>query len=347
MKLVCNFCMDERELTGLVRIPLLVLEQASELGLDRDELMRAAALDEAELEDPDARIPFSNVLKLWQAVDEHSGDPAIGLRIGRRVNAHQLGLVGCAMYYSRTLGEAYERFARYGRIISEAVQFGLTRADKRHKLVFNAHPSLKALHHPLNAQLAAVLAIGREITGTAFGPREINVPYHRPGNVADFRLVLGAPIRFDQQQASIIFDSKQLDLAVEAADPTVTGYLDELADRTLELLPDQSPLVLKIKRALWPQLSSGKASLRQTAAALGMSSRTLQRVLLEYGTSFSEVLDSFRRELTSELLANMQLPTQDIAFLLGYAEPSTFYRAFRRWTGTSPSQYRARKTGMQ
>ncbi len=334
--------MTEYELTNLVRIPLLMLEYAERFGIDRGELLRLASITPATLADPDTRLPMSALLRLWRAILERQEGTAISVRIGSTCKATRLGLVGYAMYYSRDLLEALHRFSRYIHIISEAVQFEVAKDGEHTTLLFNAHPSLLALRHPVDAQLAAVLTVGREITQSDLVPIAIHLPSTKTGNTSAYREVFRCPVHFSHPDAAIVFATSQMRLPIKTSDPTLSGYLEELAGSTLTSLgaPNEND-VNAVRRALWSELASGRPNLWRTASRLGISVRTLQRRLRENGTSFSAVLKELRRELSVELLADKKLAVSDVAFLLGYSEPSAFRRAFRRWRSVSPRRFRA------
>jgi AraC-like DNA-binding protein len=131
---------------------------------------------------------------------------------------------------------------------------------------------------------------------------------------------------------------------VVGADVTLGGYLDQLATELLRGLPDPDSFRDRVRRAMWSELSDGPPALTTTAANLAVSPRTLQRRLREEGTSFGQLLDELRREFALRLLRDRKLAVYEVAFLLGYAEPSTFHRAFRRWTGLSPLRFRRSET---
>jgi len=329
-------------LSNLARIPLLVLDQAERHGMDRQELMRQASLDPKLLGDPDSRITISSQLKLWQALAARHPDIAVGTLIGSTVRAKQLGVVGYAMYYSRNLLEAFRRLARYMHIISEAVQFELVQVADETALTFTSHPALLANRHPAEAQLAAMLAIGREITQTALVPLAIHLPSPKPHDMSAYRKAFGCPVQFNHPEAAIICSASQMRLPIKASDPTLSGYLDQLANTAMDRLGEPArDFVDRIRRVLWSEFAGGRPNLWRTASELGISPRTLQRRLRESGTSYTVVLEDLRREIAGDLLANESLGVSDIAFLLGYSEPSAFQRAFRRWHSLSPRQFRS------
>ena len=335
--------MTDYGLSKLARIPLLLLDQAERHGMQRDELMRMASLDPAILDDPDSRVTMSSLLKLWQAIAERQPGIPVGALIGSVIRARQLGIVGYAMYYSRDLEDAFRRLARYIRILSEAVQFEVIEGPDSTILKFESHPALLAIRHPAEAQLATILSIGREITKTDLVPLEVHLPSPKPSDRRIYRDVFRCPVYFNRPDTAIVFSTAQMQLPVRASDPTLCDYLDRLAGMTMESLPGrEANFVDQVRRALWSELAGGRPNLWHTASTLGISPRTLQRRLRNSGTSYSAVIESLRRDIAGDLLSNDELGVSDIAYLLGYSEPSAFQRAFRRWHGMSPRQFRAR-----
>lgn len=333
--------MTDNELTNLARIPLLMIEYAGQSGIERDEFLQLASINLADPADPDARIPLAAVLDLWRTIIECEDDSAIGLRIGSTVKARRLGLVGYAMLYSCDLSNALQRFARYIHIVSEAVQFEIAEDCDRTTLRFSAHPALVALRHPVEAQIAAVLAISREITQSDVLPIAIQLPFPLPNDQNKYREIYRCPVNFNQQHAAIVLATSQMHLPIRSADPTLGKFLDQLAQRTLDSLDaTNGDFMDTVRSALWSELPGGRTNLSRVASELGMSSRTLQRRLNELGTSYSVLLEELRREVAGDLLAEKQLGVADIAFLLGYSEPSALRRAFRRWHGVSPRELR-------
>ena len=336
--------MSEVQLTGLARLPLMFLRQAPELGMDPDELMSAAGLRREELSKPDAQVPLVKILDLWRAMIAFAPDRDLGLRIGCGLTIREMGLVGYAMYHSVSLLDALDRFSRYSRIISEGNQVTVVREPGWVAVVCEFDPRLSALRHPIDARLAALVTVAREITSTAVIPVEVRFPYQEPANLTAYRRAFRAPLFFNRPHAVLLFRREDVDLAVVAGDETLSGYLNELAESVLASLPGHESFVGRVRRDIWTSLSAGPPAIGRTAERLNVAARTLQRHLSREGTSFTRLLDSLRREMVVVLLGDPNLAISEVAFLLGYTESSAFHRAFRRWYKTTPHKFRAART---
>ena len=332
----------QHEMTQLARTSLLLVRYAVDQGMDRDELMSVVGLSTDKLVDPDSRIRLSSMLKLWRAVIDGLSDPTLGLNVGSSVGVSEMGLVGYAMYHSRDLRSALHRLAHYMRILSEAVVFKIEESDEQAMLIWQVHPSMVALRHPVELGVNLILTMARDITGVDIAPININLPSSRPESMTPYRTRFRCPVSFSHPITSITFSREQMDLPAAATDPTLAGYLDELAAKTLAPLVERNKdLVTDVRYTLWSILANGRPDLGGVAREMGISERTLQRHLAEEGSSFSKVLDDLRRDLADEFLIDRNLAVSEVAFLLGYSEPSAFQRAFRRWRGVSPRRFRS------
>jgi len=327
------------ELTGLARIPLLMLERTADYGLDRDELAAAAGFKN-ELENPDARVSVTKIWNLWRILIDRTSDPFLGLHLMMGLRIRQFGVVGYAMVNSRTVLDALRRLTRYSRIITEALELTLSVEADRVDLVVARSPRLDALVHPVDARLAGVLGAVRELAGAEITPIEVRFPYSRPRRVSDHRRFFRCELRFDSGGTGMVFRRQDLDRAVSTADEALAGYLDRYAESVLVSLAKHGSSAERVRKAVWSHLADGPPTLHKAAATLGVSARTLQRRLSLEGTSFAAVLDDFRWEMAVSLLRDRSLAVYEIAFLLGYSDPSTFYRAFRRWEGIPPHEFR-------
>ena len=328
------------EPSGLARLALLHLERAAQLGVSRDTLLREAKLDERQLRDPDSRIPLTAVTRLWRAVSDHVSDPTIGLRIGADTRVREFGLVGYSMAFSSTLGSALRRLVHYSHIVSDALVVVLDTEGEATWLRLDVQPALRAFRLAVDARLAAVLSACREIVGAPIAPLTVQLPYRRPADVKDYETFFAAPLEFGALGTAFLLRNEDLARPVAVADTTLTGYLDKLAAQALSALGRERTVRERVRRVLWSELSEAVPTLDRVAKALGASARTLQRQLGNERTSFAAVLAELRREMAPSLLRDGQLGVSEVAFLLGYKDPSAFQRAFRRWFGRSPRAFR-------
>jgi AraC-like DNA-binding protein len=191
-------------------------------------------------------------------------------------------------------------------------------------------------------RLAAVLQACRELSGVALVPSEVCFTHPQPPSTAAHRAHFRCPLRFDAPRASLLLRASDLALPMPKADETLAGYLSEYAEQVLASLTDASTTLGTVRAAIWSLLGSEAPSLERVAAASGMSSRTLQRRLAEEGTSLTREIEEIRQVFAKAALLDPKISIEEISLLLGYAEPSTFYRSFKRWTGTTPRRFRER-----
>jgi AraC-like DNA-binding protein len=271
---------------------------------------------------------------------EEFQEPDLGLVIGGTANIRDFGLVGYTIYYSPTLAEALHHITRYSRIVNEVAQFAIRESAIGAKLASEISPRFDALRHPVDVRLAWALTAVREAVGSKITPIEAGFPYSRPASTVEHTRLFRSDLKFDQPEASLVFRTEDLSRPVVAGDPELVRYLERLADKVLESLSENSTVADQVRKEIWSDLSSGKTTVQRIAARLGVSSRSLQRRLKEEGTTFGAEFELLRSDMARKLLQDRSLAVCELAFLLGYSEVSSFYRAFRRWEKVSPHEYR-------
>jgi AraC-like DNA-binding protein len=292
-----------------------------------------------DLRHPDARAPLAAEIALWQTLSRHIADPEFGIRAGGTYPLRTMGLVGYVARFSGTLRGALRRVQRYGRVFTEAVEFRLQNERPEVALV-KGHPALgrgQALAE--SYRLAALVQVSRELTGVDLVPTEVTFTYTRPPSIAAHSQHFRCSLRFAAPTASVVFSRSDLDLPIVEADETLAGYLSAYAEQVLASLVRGETVRHRVRAAIWSLLGDGTPSLAQVAGALDMPPRTLQRRLAAEGTSVHEELEEIRKTMALAVLRDRSI--EDVAFLLGYAETSTFFRAFKRWTGTTPHRFRS------
>jgi AraC-like DNA-binding protein len=325
---------------GLARLVLMQLERTSRLGVSRAELLREARLSEAQLADPDARVPVAAYARLWRATTSRLSDPALGLRFGADVRAREFGLVGYTMAHSGTLASALRRFARYGRILSDTLVVHVEPSPEASWIRLDVQPALRAYRQAADARLAAVLTVCREITRTPIVPLSVQFPYRRPADTQEYERFFRAPLEFGALATGFLLAHEDMARPVTSSDEVLTGYLESLATQLVSKLGEERGLRDRLRRMLWSEMSEGLPDLDRIARTFGMSARTFQRRLRAEKTTFATVLAELRHDMAAPLLRDGRLAVSEVAFLTGYEDAGSFCRAFRRRTGLSPRAYR-------
>jgi AraC-like DNA-binding protein len=303
--------------------------------------MDAAAVTQADLRDPDAHLPLAAEIAVWQALAQHISDPAFGIQSGAALRIRQLGLLGYVVCFSATLRDALHRIHRYGRVFTAAVECVLQESRLQVALAVR-HPALGP--GPSVAQdyrLAALVQLTREMTGIDIVPKEVGFTYPEPPSTVAHRQFFRCPINFGAPTASIAFLGTHLDLPLVRADETLAGYLSEYAEQMLASMVQGMTMRNTVRAVIWSLLGDGTPSLKRVSASLRRPPRTLQRQLAAEGTSLHAEIEEIRKTMALAVLRDRSISIEDVAILLGYPEPSTFFRSFKRWTGTTPHRFRS------
>ncbi len=326
----------------LARVVANILAAAAQVGLPREELLATAGLGNVDFSDPDARLPEWAEVALWQLVARRDPDPGLGIRMGGSIQPREWGLLGYAIAYSSTLGAALRRLERYWRILNEAVQFRIGDVTHQHVAVAQCPSELgPGLPHAVSYRFAVLVETSRRITRTELMPAEVAFAFEQPPATLEFHRCFRCPVRFGRRESTVTFAKRDLELPVPGGDEVLASYLSENAERVLERLRTGTSTREHTRSAIWAGLSEGPPTLAGIASALHMPPRTLQRHLAAEGTTFRREIEQIRAEAAGAILRERAIPIEEVAFLLGYTEASTFYRSFKRWTGKTPRQYRA------
>lgn len=317
--------------------------QALEMGgVDCRGIFSELGLNYAALDDPDARFPQDGMTRLWQRAVELSGNPAIGLNMAKVVRPASFHVVGYALMSSRTLKDGFARLVRYQRIIGEGSDLDFRPTPNGYELTLAIHGDrLPAARQSIEASLAYALAFCRWITGKPIRPQQVLFQGDPPADLEPFHQVFQGPLKFNSEHYGLLFARADMDMPLPTANESLAQLHDRFAGEYLARF-SESRVTHQARQVLCRLLPQGEPKREAVAQALHLSQRTLQRRLQDEGTSFQQLLDDTRRELAEQYLAQPKLTLLEVAYLLGFADPSNFFRAFRRWFSITPSQYRAR-----
>jgi AraC-like DNA-binding protein len=318
-----------------------IVRAASVRGITAQSLYESVALNPAVLEDPDSRIPFAQIVSLYEQAATLTGDDAFGLHVGESVDAKAFDVLGYSVINSPTFGAALERVVRYNFTWTDGSAFTVETAGETTRITYNyLDDSVADCRHDAEMTLAAFAVLGRLITGTDWGPNKVSFQHQQPRDISEHERIFRCPVSFKAKTNEFAFNSSTLDLPILKADSGLCAVLDRHAEELLARYPPENTLIERLRTMIKEQLNGGDASLERAANELGMSSRTLQRKLREHGTSHQELLDQMRRDLAMRYLQEPEMAICEVAYLLGFSESSALHRAFKRWTGMTPSEFR-------
>lgn len=190
--------------------------------------------------------------------------------------------------------------------------------------------------------LAAAMTFARRNVAVWEPPVEICVPHERPSYADEYERIFAAPVRFGASYTGFVIRRTRLDVPMLGANPRVAAAFELHARQLLDRLRDTEGITGRVRANVATQLGGGEVTMQSTARQLAMSVATLRRRLEEEGTTFSEILDEFRKKLAERYVRDRVPAISEIAFLLGFSNVTAFHRAFKRWTGVAPTEYRAR-----
>ena len=317
-------------------LPRNLLDAIAEAGVNLADAAREARVDPAALE---SGVTFSEAERFigvaWRRLD----DPAFGLRAGCVLRPERYGISGLTAMASATFGAALQRKARYNRLVwgdsyrirQDANEFAVTTdaADEANPWSYSK----------VDLEFASLVTFGRRFAAPEVSPRKVELRRPEPSFKALYEDVFRCPVVFGQPHNSLNFSQADAQRPLISADHRAAEWLEFGAKAALEKL-DDSGVTPRVRAQLERMLQGDEPTLAAIASQLCMSERTLQRRLSAEGQTFRRVLDEMRRDVAQRSLAAGKRNVTELAYLLGFEDSNSFYRSFRRWTGTTPESYR-------
>jgi AraC-like DNA-binding protein len=321
---------------------LCIAKAIDSYGLDSREVFAEVGLDHSRLHDPVARFSYPAVGRLWELATRVTGDAGFGLTVANYWHPTTLHALGYAWLASSNLEEAFERAVRYSRIVNTAAG-GILRvernADTYRVIVGGEGLSQPPAQVSLEAALAMLMVMCRAAYGVEFRPIRVTIRRQKPDCADRFIEMFSAPVIFSEQENAIWIDLAVVSQPLITANPELVRINDQIVTDYLAQL-DRSDIIMQVRSRLVERLPSGATGEAEVAASINLSRRSLQRRLSEQGISFKQLLQQTRRELSLQYVRGSQHSFNEIAYLLGFAEPANFSRAFKRWYGQSPTEFR-------
>lgn len=323
--------------TTVATMLLALHRHAAACGHDADALFARAGIDAGVFREPGARVRSEAVNRAWRVVETAMGDECLGLEVARYTHPSVADALGYAWLASATLRDGMVRLARYMRVFAGIARVTFRDGADAGEVVYTPMTLPAGRHDSFFALVATYCRANR---GPAFRPLSVALARGAPRDSSRHAAVFRCPVAFDAAESVMRIAREDLEARLPTANAEVAAATERMLESQLARL-DRDDVVARLKTSILDVLPSGAPSEEEIARALAMSQRTLQRRLASAGTSFGGVLDATRRDLAFHHLANPERQISEIAYLLGFAEAASFNRAFRRWTGLTPTEYRA------
>jgi len=304
------------------------------------ELLRDAGLSLAEITNPGARVPHERAMRFWELAVAATGDRQLGLHVAQHVEPGVMDLIEYLARCSRTLGESLARTSAYFRLLHDRVEFQVEIAGDQAILRNQVPPGLATTPAYAENALASAIVMARRMTRQPIPVHAVYFRHAAPERTEEYRALFRGTVSFGAPVDAVLIPRTALDLELLQADSALASILERHVKLLIGASPGPPTLQGRIARLLGSELAGGHPGASHVARRLAMSPRTLRRTLREEGCTFRDVLSDVRRELAFRYLRDPEVPIGEIAFLVGFSDANAFHRAFKRWTGRTPSEFR-------
>lgn len=306
-------------------------------------VLSQVGLTTKEAADPAIRLDVQAQIRILQLAAETLRDDWLGFRLARDFDLREIGLVYYVMASSDDLADALRNASRYSQIMNEGVRLRFEERGRSATLAIDyVDVDRQSDRHQIEFWLVTLVRLCRQVTATRIAPTRLKLRHVRRDAPAELKRFFGTDIEFGADADEIILSSTMISLPLAGRDGRLNDLLRRYAEEALaDKAPRRTTLRAKVEAILPELLPHGKAVASEVGRRLAVSSRTLSRKLAEEDVSFGEILEETRTALAKRYLEDDALPVSNIAWLLGYRELGSFTHAFRRWTGTTPREYRS------
>lgn len=330
--------LSTEEPSTLGNFVIAIARTIEELGFDPVTIFRAAGLGTTEAEYMHSRVAISQLAIIWQKGVEVTSNDALGIEVAQRIRPITLDALSMSLFASETLMSALYRFARYHTMISDALEMEIEADELSVRLILkNFYPH--RAKEGIDCALASPLHFCREISREDIVPEMVCFTRPPPKCLDRFENFFHCPMTFNSGANSITLSRGLLERALPGSNKEISDHLEGLVEKYVTSRKRTGTLNQAYKIII-KYLPSSKISEKLLAEHFNCSTRQLQRKLKDEGTSFRELLDKIRTDLAKHYIKVNQFSIAETAYLLGYSDPNNFSRAFKKWTGVTPGEYR-------
>jgi AraC-like DNA-binding protein len=338
--------LQDREGLQFNRYVLRIREALESLGVSAVPVFSEAGVSPAQVADPSGAIGFDTYCRIVRAAISQDGAAALGLHVGRRISPLDHGIMGYAIVASSTLRRALTRAVRFWPVTSPPFTAQIDLDDARPHIQLQLKPEVPRDLEPyfLEEALGGWLQLGSELGSEEVWRTRVDIGYSAPSYASEYARILGTEVKFDAPAHRIYPDPDTLDEPLMHANREAARMFEAQCDTILKRMTGGDMLVERIRELVVGRISES-VSFDEIALELAVGERTLRRTLADHGTSFREIVLDVRMNAACEYLRSTGLSIDEISYLVGYANPTNFFRAFSKWGNETPSQYRKRSSG--
>ena len=307
-------------------------------GIDSGKVFEDAGIELSAVISPDARLPVSNVQKVWRHAAENTDDN-FGFVVSGFLTPASFQALGYGLWSSSTVKECIERFIRYRCVLSHMVFFELLEEDDRYRLTVVDERSVKS-EITNDAGLSYLVRVARHIDEPGFSPLSVRVLRDEKDSCEKLRDFYLADVEYSSSDCALLFSKNALEKPLRHGNPALAAQQDAIVERYIAELGLISEYMMRVRSEIHRLLSSESVTIEQVASSLNVTVRTLQRRLSAEQSSYNQLLDQVRHQLAMEYIKDPAANATQIAFKLGFSDSGSFGRSFKRWTNQSFSEYR-------
>jgi len=327
-----------------ITVSITVLSQMflylDSLKVDIDTFLRSIGVDPTLVKAPDTRLPIETYLHIQDSAAEYVNDPYFGLHMGEFAEAGSWSILGYLMMNCKTLGEAAEKSGRYSRIIGNLIEARPVLKFNKVKFVFFTPPHApKMSRHCFESTFSSSMRMMRTLTGVQINPLEVTFIYPEPDSRFEYERVFQCPVKFGQKENSFMLDMSVGNIPIQLPNPSLLEYFEKYAQDFLAEMDRKDEHTRAVTKIILSKLDDDALSINKVAREMAVSVRTLQKRLGEEGVVFSDLHKDIRQRLAQKYLRE-NYTVEQITYLLGFSEPSVFRKAFKKWSGITPKEYR-------
>lgn len=330
---------DRQNYTTIGSYGMAIARTLEAAGIDSARIFRAIGIDDALSNDPMNRLPSATMTRLYRACVEVTNNPYFGLQVARHIHVSNLHALGYALAASTTLMDFCVRLERYMRLVSQVADVSLVECGDEMHLRFRHLAALSG--ETEDCFFAFLVMTMRQLYKPAFNPLRVAFRRALPlEGAGPYQSLFRAPVSFSNDDGLLVFAREDLRQTLPGSCPELAQVNDNIAISYMAKL-DKNDVVTGVVQKIIEFLPDGECGRDKVAAALFMSPTTLQARLAQRGSNFQQLLDDTRRDMACSYLRQGGRSVTEVTFLLGFADTSNFTRAFKRWIGVSPTEFRS------